>query len=858
MNKFILWISFMTLSVVMFGQNTKKGDKAFEKNEYYKAVNEYTLIEDKITDVPVQSAVYYKIAESYRWMNLPQKAEPYYVKALKAGYVSADIYFGYGEVLLKQAKYGEAKKQFEVFKRSNPENKLVDAKIASCVFAEANKTANPKYKLQPMETINSKGSEYGIAYFNENLIYASTGNPIADAKNRVDISPRTGLPYSKFYMAVAMGGSYSKGELAVGLNKKERINEGTFSYDNVNNVGYYTRCEGSSSNSQCYIYFAKFENNQWKEVGNLKIESRKMPVAHPFVVPDGSRIYFVSSMEGGFGKVDIWYTDKLPDGTWGKPINLGREVNTAGNEYFPFVADGYLFFSSDGHPGYGGLDIFASKIDVNVHGKAVNIGLPFNSSADDMNLIEKHDMSEGMFVSTRRVDNSDDIFRFQGFPSSLIAYGRIYDSVTKVPIQGVSIDVKQGGKTIERLISDEKGEYSLFVDPEELDYELSTTVEKYNPIVRNYTSINERFGVIEGWDLPIVGSEAYLSGIVTGIERQRNGSFTDLGPLAGVKVVLFGNGQQLKITETNFSGEYRFGDIQENARYEVKAIKEGEFFSDSKFTQVGKITQSIDFCKANGYDMDIQLEKIQTVIPVNNILYDLNKATLRPESFDELNKLIDMLQKNKNLKIEIRSHTDSRGSVSYNNKLSQARAKSVVDYLVSRGIDPGKLTPKGYGKSQLLVKKEKTEEDFQLNRRTEFSVIGTTGETLYDTRMDITPSISINDIPIHGEVGQSPYYSNNRQTSYPTTTYPSTQQPTSRQVDQGKPFRVQVFASSKYDLSKPDFQKIKQQFNLDVYVESGNGIYRYYAGGFDTMEAARAMADRMNRALGTQYFPKAR
>ncbi len=162
------------------------------------------------------------------------------------------------------------------------------------------------------------------------------------------------------YMSVPMNGLYSRGEEVVGLNKMSQLNEGTFSYDARSKLGYYTRCDAGD---QCYVYYAEFKGNKWVEKGRLPIDGRKQPVGHPCFTPDGNRLYFVSKMEGGYGESDIWYIDKLPDGKWSKPINVGREVNSVGNEFFPFIMDGYLFFASDGHPGYGGLDIFASKIE---------------------------------------------------------------------------------------------------------------------------------------------------------------------------------------------------------------------------------------------------------------------------------------------------------------------------------------------------------------------------------------------------------------------------------------------------------------------------------------------------------------
>ncbi|MDR1170737.1 MAG: OmpA family protein [Prevotellaceae bacterium] len=855
---FVLLTAFIMIASVLPGQNTKKADKAFSGGRYYEAIQEYSLLESKVTDPQVMSHITFSIAESYRRMNQPEKAEPYYTKAIKGGYMLPDVYFGYGEVLLNTAKYDEAKKQFEVFKRSNPENKLVDAKIASCEYAKAHRMENPKFKLQPMETLNTRGSEYGIAYFNDNLIYASTGNPVEEgAKGKqVDISPRTGLPYSKFYMSIVFNNTYNKGEQVAELNKgNSRKNEGTFAYDPVNNLGYYTRCSGESKNEQCYIFFAEFKDNKWKEIDNLKIENRKEPIGHPFVMPDGKRIYFVSVMEGGYGKSDIWYTDKYSDGSWSKPINLGREVNTSGNEMFPFVAGEYLFFSSDGHPGYGGMDIFASKIDGNLHGPAINLGMPFNSPQDDVNLIEKFDFSEGMLVSSRRSANNDDIFKFEGYPSALTATGQIYDSISKQPMQGISIDVKKDGKVVEKLTSDDNGGYVFYIEPDSSAYELTASVLRYNPIARTYHSVKERFAALTGWDLPMKSSDAYISGIVTGVEESQDKStVTPLGPIVGAKIEVFENGQAIKLIETDGNGQYSFGDVKENAIYKVKATvgKGDEFFADDKTLQVGEITQSIEFCKATGYDMDIELKKITKTIHLKNILYAYNKWDLLPESYVELNKLVILLQKNPILMIEIRSHTDSRGGVKSNQTLSEKRAASVVQYLVSQGISPTRLASKGYGKSQLLVKPERSEADYQANRRTEFTVTGTTGEPLYDTRLTVTPSTNMYGVRQIQDGYQQPQYP--QQPQYQQPQYP--QQPAAQPQTAGAnvrnmPYAVQVAGTTKpASMGSSDFVRIKQLFNLDVYEVYSNGIYRYYAGGFNTPEEARAMCDKINNALG--------
>ena len=864
MKRFLTLLVISLSSFGSFAQNTKKADKAFEGGEYYKAINEYMLLEDKLSDQAMSNQVTFRIAESYRRMNRPEKAEPYYVKAIRAGYMSPEVYYGYGEILLKQGKYDEAQTAFESYRRSNPGDRLAEAKIASCVFAKANKSENPYFVLQPLETVNTRGSEFGIAYFNDALIYASTGNIDESVPKSGDkISTRTGLGYSKFYMSVPMSGNYGRGEEALGLNKGGKVNEGTFAYDPVNKIGYYTRCDGKEN--QCYIYFAEFNGNQWREKNRMLIESRKMPIGHPFVMPDGGRIYFTSLMEGGYGKADLWYTDKLPDGTWSKPINLGREINTPGDEGFPFVAGDYLFFASDGHPGYGGLDLYASKIDGNVHSEAINLGKPFNSFADDFNLIARYDFSEGMLVSARRGErSSDDIFRFKGFPFSITAAGRVYDSITGAPMANAPIEVLCEGKTVEKLTADEEGQFMMYVQPDST-YQLKVSVLGYNPATRTYKSTAERFDKLTDWDVPMTGSAAFISGIITAFEIDAmTGIRKDLGPLGDVNVVLYANGRQIKVIRSEPNGEYRFGDIKENTQYMVKAVMKG-YFVDTRNLDVGKIVRSVEFCKANGSDMDFELQKIQTTIRLNNIYYDLNKATLRPESMTELDKLVNMLNKNPHLRIEFGSHTDARGSVALNNKLSLQRAQSVVDYLISKGINPSRMTAKGYGKSNLLIKNAKTEAEHEKNRRTEFKVIGESGESLYDTGMEVSRSLSAGEAMSGGggvSLAGGGYQPPIQQGGYQPPVQQGGYQPQasgSTAMLQNMPFRIQVSASSSMDLNKPEFHRIMQQFSLQVYAERGaDGMYRYFVGGYNTADEARAMANRINSVLGTRYFPKAR
>jgi hypothetical protein len=257
--------------------------------------------------------------------------------------------------------------------------------------------------------------------------------------------------------------------------------------------------------------------------------------------------------------------------------------------------------------------------------------------------------------------------------------------------------------------------------------------------------------------------------------------------------------------------------------------------------------------------MDLALEKIQQKIQINNILYDNAKFTLRPEALVELDKLVELLQRNPHLKIELRSHTDSKGSVKYNQKLSENRAKSAVDYLISRGIPSTSLSYKGYGESELLVKKEKTEADYQANRRTEITVTGRTGVPLYDTRMPETPSLmqGYSGVRQIQEAGYRPGQPGTQYQQQPTSQYQPQQPQATGAGLQNMPFSIQIAASTTYSMNNADFTKIKQMFNLEVYaIKGADGRYRYFAGGFNTSAEAKTMCDRINSAMGKGFFVK--
>ncbi|MDR2653491.1 MAG: tetratricopeptide repeat protein, partial [Prevotellaceae bacterium] len=411
-NIIAIFILLLISLVSAEAQSLKKADEYFSDRAYYSAANIYRqVINLKGRNKNVRQRkgeILFRIGECYRKMNKTIDALKWYEEAENAGYNQAELYYGLGSVQLIHGQYSEAYRLFNLAKEKKPDMKLIDTKIASCEIAEHYGKVNNLYEAISVENLNTRGSEYGISFFEENLIYASTGRVTQIKK----ISERTGLPYSELYIASPDSRSLYGSVKKLEAMSEELANDGTFCYDAKTKQLYCTRCE--SQNQNCFILKVSVKDNRYKVIGKLKLGNVTYGVGHPYITDDGNRIYFSSIIDGGYGGVDLWYVDRDAKGNYGNPVNLGPNVNTTGNEVFPSFIDGILYFASDGHPGLGGLDIFASYMqDDGSFGKANNLRAPFNTSWDDFNLIHQTYNNTGLFISNRNnAASSDDIYMF--------------------------------------------------------------------------------------------------------------------------------------------------------------------------------------------------------------------------------------------------------------------------------------------------------------------------------------------------------------------------------------------------------------------------------------------------------------
>ena len=650
-------------------KNLKKGEKYLAIGEYYDAANQFRQAYSKTA--PKEKArrgdIALKIAHCNERINATQKASAAYANAIRYGRASAADRLAYARQLLKAGSYKQAAEQFGIVldsinngayqepDRTKPNQmdikaakQLAQNGLLSAQKAPQWKQEGSRYKVKRMDVFNSRRDDYSPVLAgdqHEYLYFTSTRN---DAQGN-ELSGITGAKPADIFMSEKDDkGHWSKPEAVTGgLNTD--FDEGACALTSDQRTMYLTQCVSDASYPRyAQIVTSARSDAAWGKPTELKITADTLSsYAHPAVSPDGEWLYFVSDMPGGMGGMDIWRARITPAGLGGVE-NLGEPINTPGNEMFPtFRPNGDLYFSSDGHPGMGGLDIFIASVGRDGKYHVAHPGYPLNSQADDFGMTFEGVHNRGYFASNRNDGRGwDHIYSFENPEIIQSVKGWVYE---------------QDG------------------------YELPSAVV----YLVGSDGTNEK--------LSVKGDGSF--------ERQLNPG-TDYIFLATCKGFL-NHKEELSIRP-----------------------------SDESYEHV----------------LQFPLASISAPVLIDNIFYDFDKATLRPESEKSLDELVKLLNENPNVTIELSAHCDYKGSAEYNKRLSQRRAESVVEYLTNKGIARDRLSPVGYGKEKpKTIRKKLTEkynwlkendvlgEEFikkldkgkqeicnQLNRRTEFIVLRTT------------------------------------------------------------------------------------------------------------------------------------
>ncbi len=738
----IFSLIFFGFSGLTQGGKLKKADNYFEKLAYSYAAPLYQELIGSEVDSPKMKS---KLATSYYHIGDLKNAEKYFAEMIASPDATKEDYFFYSQALKQNGKYSESDQWMAKV------NQTAQADLRGLSFI-----SNTNY----IEKIEKQGVRFEIKNLDINTSSADFGGyPTIDSKNAYFVSNRKKRVAvqnewtwnSKRFLDLYKANIESNRELSNSkmITKKvnTRFHEGPLCFSPDQKTVYFTRnniLKGKKRRDQKGIQNLKLfrakigEKGEWLNEEELSFNSIQYSVGHPSISSDGKTLYFVSDMPGGFGGADIYKVNLETDGSYGKPVNLGKEVNTEGHEMFPWInSDGLLFFSSNGHVGLGGLDIFVLLPSTNGGaGKLMNVGKPVNSQNDDFAFTMNSDNKTGYFSSNRDGGKGDDdIYSYlltKPFKTSLVIQGVVTDLRSKEILPGAKVDLTDpNGKVINSTIADAKGAYSFELEPD-LDYKVVGSKEDYFGNQQTFTTKNldPEVEIIEkNLDLekdPGLSLYALVTDKKTGT------------PLSGVKMTIVDNLTGIKVNHlTSESGDYRrpLGDkkLGDKGSYSIVLEKEGYFSKVVNYNTTFSKPGQYDVHSVLDLGMDAEVKDLTELVQINPINFDLNKYNIRPDAAKELDKIVEIMNKYPNMVVELGSHTDCRASIAYNAKLSDNRAKSSAAYIKARISNPSRIYGKGYGESRLLndcacegnVKSDCSEEEHQKNRRTEFKVIST-------------------------------------------------------------------------------------------------------------------------------------
>ena len=441
MKRLILLIIFLIIvtspEVTAQKRKSERAYSSFSAGEYYDAIDLFKDVYSKTkkTDKNARTELVFMIAECYRLTNDPKNAETWYKLAVKSSYSRPEAEYWLAESLKKNGKYPLAIDEFKKYRQVAPSDARADQEIRSCELA-VEWLRNPEaYKIDELKEVNSKESDFSPAYGRDDfgmIYFTSSRDGVAGKKTH----GATGQNFTDIFESRVDKKSKWSTPVPVDVVNSE-FEEGTPSFSSDYKELYFTRCEaGKHEKRGCIIMYSKSTGDKWSDPKNIGILPDSLVAAHPSISKDGLTLYFVSDLGGGFGKKDIWKVTRLREGdAWSKPVNLSPDINTPGDELFPYISeDGTLYFSSDGLIGMGGLDLFKAKSQPDGSWIVQNMKPPINSFADDFGIAFEDGNEKGIFSSTRKGKGNDELYSFELPPLKFNVTGLVKDEKTGTAI----------------------------------------------------------------------------------------------------------------------------------------------------------------------------------------------------------------------------------------------------------------------------------------------------------------------------------------------------------------------------------------------------------------------------------------
>lgn len=643
--KYILVLALVSTSVFSQGQKKYAADKYFGKYSYVKSASLYEKVYEKGDH---SELVVSRLADSYYHTNDYKNAVKWYGElfaTVSESAISEDHYYRYIQSL---KNVGDYTKSAAILALSKTHNKNIGLAVSSEVNSY---DTSSMYSDVENLSINTSYSDYNNIVSSNKLYFSST-RPENERKTK--LYGWNKQPYYTMYAVERSQGESgpSVTELTGVSSLDGKVNgryhdaspvltkDGKTMYFTRDNTKFNSLRTDAVRTSNLKLYKATLKDDKWTCVKELPFNNKAYSVGQPALSADEKYLYFVSDMPGGVGKTDLYKVAITGEDSYGVPENLGNTINSAGDEMFPYVSEDVLYFSSDGHVGLGGLDVFKSSINGNSYTQPENLKKPINSQSDDFSFVLLADERVGYFSSNRvGGKGDDDIYSFRaGVPEEIVpeicekqVRGIVYDKLSKEVLAGAEVQwLNAKGEVVKTVVSDAKGAYDLgTITCLEGSYGLQVSKAAYN-------DESSSFGV-------------------TNLSASPIGLTTYLLP------------KEIKIDSGNFD------------------------------------------------------------VRINPIYFDFDKSNIRADAARELNKVVKVMKDFPDILLRIESHTDSRGNDVYNEQLSDRRAKSSRDYIISQGVRASRITSaKGYGEYRLLNECDDatrcSEEKHQINRRSYFYI----------------------------------------------------------------------------------------------------------------------------------------
>lgn len=746
MNNLKLYLfGFAVLSFTFFSTGCSVSNRAKLANEAYSNFLYNDAIEGYESILPQKrdNDMLRKLADSYRLVGNSHKAEYYYEQLEKnQGASNIDI-LHYAEVLKMNGNYNLAIAKMEKYNVSVQGDVRVEQHILDKGYYVPLLEDKGQFILTNLK-LNSAESDFGTAYLNNQVVYATSRRDWGFTNYEYNWNLKNFLNLYTFEKDTSDRSKVKKVKAFTvkgGLNKK--YHEGPATFSKSGSLMIFTRDRYAKTQDlnkdQVRVlelwYSEKDAKGNWLKPQPMSFNNKEYSVGHAAITPDGNTLYFVSDMPGGFGSSDIYFSTKMGDGSWSTPVNAGPSVNTEGKEMFPFYHEkGILFFSSDGHAGLGGLDVFMTKVKDNSFGVVKNLGSKLNSSKDDFAFIIDTDMKTGYLSSDRDGGKgNDDIYSFDlliPFKLSKRLEGIVRDKENNLGLPFSTVKLYSSDNIlIAESITDENGNYSFDLDPDS-DYYLISNKDNYaegRNVISSKTE-DELISVdIQLEKIPEIGLLCFVSDNKTGT------------PIEGAHILIKDkrSGNIIADVSTDKEGYWQKllngAKINDLLTYDITLSKEGYVEKTMEFsytiTKEGlvKIHEKLDLTLGK-IELGTDLGQLIDIMP---IYFDLGDYVIRPDAAKELDKIVSIMNKYPSIVIELGSHTDCRSSYSSNEKLSDKRAKASANYIINQGISSDRIYGKGYGERELLndcrcegnVKSTCSEEEHQKNRRTVFKIV---------------------------------------------------------------------------------------------------------------------------------------